>query len=44
MGIPEYISSKQFSQDTVAGFALAGIGHRDGQGQTNFLTVDSSML
>jgi len=35
-----YIS---FAQDTVAGFALAGVGHRDGMGNTNFLTVDSSM-
>jgi V-type H+-transporting ATPase subunit F len=25
----------------VAGFCLAGVGHRDGLGSTNFLTVDS---
>ena len=25
----------------VSGFVLAGIGHRDGQGNTNFLVVDS---
>eukprot|EP01066_Platyproteum_vivax_P020239 Platyproteum_vivax@DN80_c0_g1_i1.p1 len=28
-------------EDTVTGFVLAGIGQRDGQGQTNFLVVDS---
>jgi V-type H+-transporting ATPase subunit F len=28
-------------EDMVSGFVLAGIGHRDGQGNTNFLVVDS---
>jgi V-type H+-transporting ATPase subunit F len=28
-------------EDMVSGFILAGIGHRDGQGNTNFLVVDS---
>ena len=30
-------------EDTIAGFALAGVGQRDGMGNTNFLTVDTSM-
>jgi hypothetical protein len=28
------------AQDTVTGFLLTGIGHRDKQGRTNFLVVD----
>ncbi len=28
-------------EDTVAGFCLAGVGQRDGQGNSNFLVVDS---
>ena len=28
-------------EDTVAGFCLAGVGQRDGQGNANFLVVDS---
>jgi vacuolar-type H+-ATPase subunit F/Vma7 len=27
-------------QDTVTGFLLAGIGHRDARNQANFLVVD----
>ena len=28
------------AQDTVTGFLLAGIGHRDKKGKVNFLVVD----
>jgi hypothetical protein len=31
-------------QDTITGFLLAGVGHKDKKRQENFLVVDNSMI